>query len=217
STAGSVTVAITVLLLLPGILQFITLDWVQDAIEYLPVPAATAFVTVSDAFGGAGSLGPWQGAVVVAGWAIVPMVAGAIVLRRRDACPAALPFSRRPPASREDRAPPIRAHRPPLIQAHRATRGRTRPRLVAVSQPDPTPAAHSPTQSLGVTPARRQRADSFYEAVGGHATFAFIVHRFYEQVATDDILRPMYPEDDLDGAENRLRMFLEQYWGGPTT
>jgi len=86
-----------------------------------------------------------------------------------------------------------------------------------VSQPDPTPAAHSPTQSLGVTPARRQRADSFYEAVGGHATFAFIVHRFYEQVATDDILRPMYPEDDLDGAENRLRMFLEQYWGGPTT
>ncbi|HLR28517.1 MAG TPA: ABC transporter permease subunit [Ruania sp.] len=85
STAGSVSVAITVLLLLPGILQFITLDWVQDAIEYLPVPAATAFVTVSDAFGGAGSLGPWQGAVVVAGWAIVPMVAGAIVLRRRDA------------------------------------------------------------------------------------------------------------------------------------
>lgn len=85
STAVSVTVAITVLLLLPGIMQFITLDWVQDAIEYLPLPAATAFVAVSEAFGGAGSLEPWQGAAVVACWALVPMVAGAIVLRRRDA------------------------------------------------------------------------------------------------------------------------------------
>lgn len=85
STAGSVTVAITTLLLLPGILQFITVDWVQDAMEYLPLPAATAFVTVSDAFGGAGDLTAWQGAAIVAAWAIVPMVAAAIVLRRRDA------------------------------------------------------------------------------------------------------------------------------------
>jgi hemoglobin len=30
-------------------------------------------------------------------------------------------------------------------------------------------------------------------------------------------LRPMYPEDDLGPAAERLRMFLEQYWGGPTT
>ncbi|WP_420114131.1 globin [Pseudactinotalea sp.] len=58
---------------------------------------------------------------------------------------------------------------------------------------------------------------SFYDAVGGEPTFRAIVHRFYELVATDELLRPMYPEEDLGPAEDRLRMFLEQYWGGPTT
>lgn len=61
------------------------------------------------------------------------------------------------------------------------------------------------------------RADSFYEAVGGHSTFVGIVRAFYEGVKTDPILRPMYPEHDLEGAIERLTMFLEQYWGGPTT
>jgi hemoglobin len=59
--------------------------------------------------------------------------------------------------------------------------------------------------------------DNFYDAVGGHDTFARLVHRFYEGVATDPLLRPMYPEEDLGPAEQRLLMFLEQYWGGPTT
>ncbi|ORB92602.1 globin [Mycobacterium persicum] len=58
---------------------------------------------------------------------------------------------------------------------------------------------------------------SFYDAVGGAKTFDAIVSRFYEQVAEDEILRPLYPEKDLSGAEERLRMFLEQYWGGPRT
>ncbi|ALG84465.1 globin [Gordonia phthalatica] len=58
---------------------------------------------------------------------------------------------------------------------------------------------------------------TFYEEVGGHETFRRITHRFYEEVATDDILKPMYPEEDLGPAERRLRMFLEQYWGGPHT
>ena len=58
---------------------------------------------------------------------------------------------------------------------------------------------------------------SFYDAVGGADTFRRIVARFYEQVADDEILRPLYPEEDLTGAETRLRMFLEQYWGGPRT
>src|SRR5690625_6174729 len=56
---------------------------------------------------------------------------------------------------------------------------------------------------------------SFYDAVGGGQTFHAIVSRFYQLVADDDILAPMYPADDMDGAEDRLRMFLEQYWGGP--
>lgn len=56
---------------------------------------------------------------------------------------------------------------------------------------------------------------SFYDAVGGHHTFHTIVSRFYQLVPEDEILRPLYPEDELDDAEDRLRMFLEQYWGGP--
>jgi hemoglobin len=58
---------------------------------------------------------------------------------------------------------------------------------------------------------------SFYDAVGGAETFNAIVSRFYEQVPEDEILRELYPLDDLPGAEDRLRMFLEQYWGGPRT
>ena len=58
---------------------------------------------------------------------------------------------------------------------------------------------------------------SFYEAVGGHETFVALVRRFYEGVAADPPLRALYPEADLGPAEQRFRMFLEQYWGGPTT
>ncbi len=59
-------------------------------------------------------------------------------------------------------------------------------------------------------------SDSFFEDIGGHAAFDRIVRRFYEGIRTDDVLRPMYP-DDLDGAVWRLTAFLEQYWGGPTS
>jgi hemoglobin len=62
-----------------------------------------------------------------------------------------------------------------------------------------------------------QHVETFYAAVGGHETFRRLVHRFYQGVAGDPLLRPLYPEEDLTGAEERLRMFLEQYWGGPTT
>jgi len=62
-----------------------------------------------------------------------------------------------------------------------------------------------------------QSQQSFYDAVGGAETFRRVVARFYEQVADDEVLRPLYPEEDLTGAADRLRMFLEQYWGGPRT
>ncbi|MFI9380317.1 MULTISPECIES: globin [unclassified Kutzneria] len=58
---------------------------------------------------------------------------------------------------------------------------------------------------------------SFYEAVGGEETFRRIVGRFYAEVAKDEVLRPLYPEEDLGPAEERLRLFLIQYWGGPHT
>ncbi|MDA3626783.1 globin [Saccharopolyspora oryzae] len=59
--------------------------------------------------------------------------------------------------------------------------------------------------------------ESFYEQVGGEATFHRIVAKFYEEVAKDELLRPLYPEEDLGPAEERLRLFLIQYWGGPHT
>ena len=58
---------------------------------------------------------------------------------------------------------------------------------------------------------------TFYEAVGGEETFQRLVSRFYQGVAADPLLRPVYPEEDLAGAEERLRLFLIQYWGGPST
>ena len=58
---------------------------------------------------------------------------------------------------------------------------------------------------------------SFFDEVGGHETFRKLVHEFYRGVAGDPPLRALYPEDDLGPAETRFRMFLEQYWGGPTT
>lgn len=58
---------------------------------------------------------------------------------------------------------------------------------------------------------------TFYDEVGGRETFAKIVSAFYRGVADDPVLKPMYPEEDLGPAEERLLLFLEQYWGGPTT
>ena len=60
-------------------------------------------------------------------------------------------------------------------------------------------------------------ATTFYDEIGGYDTIHRIVEVFYEGVATDPVLRPLYPEEDLGPAEERFRMFLVQYWGGPTT
>ncbi|MBZ4486179.1 globin [Microbacterium sp. cx-55] len=58
---------------------------------------------------------------------------------------------------------------------------------------------------------------SFYDQVGGRAFFERFVDVFYEGVADDPVLRPMYPDADLGPARERMLLFLEQYWGGPTT
>ena len=60
-------------------------------------------------------------------------------------------------------------------------------------------------------------APSAYERMGGHDTFVRLVAAFYRGVASDEPLRALYPEEDLGPAEERLRMFLEQYFGGPNT
>jgi hemoglobin len=58
---------------------------------------------------------------------------------------------------------------------------------------------------------------TFYDQVGGHETFRKLAEQFYAGVASDPQLRDLYPQSDLGPAEMRLRMFLEQYWGGPST
>lgn len=90
----------------------------------------------------------------------------------------------------------------------------------------PTPQA-SPSQAGGSqTPAPRLTlrsgesgsavTDTVWSQVGGTETFDRLVRAFYRGVREDDVLAPMYPQDDWEGAIWRLRTFLEQYWGGPT-
>jgi hemoglobin len=52
-------------------------------------------------------------------------------------------------------------------------------------------------------------------AVIGEDGFRRLVAAFYRQVPGDDILGPMYPPEDLPGAEERLRDFLVGRFGGP--
>lgn len=56
-----------------------------------------------------------------------------------------------------------------------------------------------------------------FEAAGGEATFRLLVSRFYQRVADDPVLRPLYPDEDLGDATEHLTLFLIQYWGGPST
>lgn len=58
---------------------------------------------------------------------------------------------------------------------------------------------------------------TFFDKVDGSETFRRLVSKFYEGVAADPILRPMYPDSDLTQAQERLFLFLQQYWGGPST
>ena len=65
--------------------------------------------------------------------------------------------------------------------------------------------------------ASPSEAATFYDQIGGEPVFSALVAHFYAAVKEDPVLRPMYPGDDWEGAETRLRMFLQQYWGGPRT
>jgi hemoglobin len=58
---------------------------------------------------------------------------------------------------------------------------------------------------------------TLYDRAGGKPFFEALVDRFYAGVASDPVLRAVYPEPDLAGAQHRLTLFLIQYWGGPTT
>jgi hemoglobin len=64
----------------------------------------------------------------------------------------------------------------------------------------------------------RGAATTVYDLAGGEETFSRIVERFYAGVAQDPTLRPLYPKDpeQFASSANHLRLFLIQYWGGPT-
>jgi hemoglobin len=72
------------------------------------------------------------------------------------------------------------------------------------------PAEGTPAQQAG-------DVATFYDGVGGEATFSRLVHEFYSGILDDPVLGPSYADSDLAAAEERLRMFLMQYWGGPRT
>lgn len=57
---------------------------------------------------------------------------------------------------------------------------------------------------------------SVYDAVGGMPFFEQLVGRFYDDVETDEVLRPLYPADTAP-SRRHLTLFLAQYWGGPAT
>ena len=65
-----------------------------------------------------------------------------------------------------------------------------------------------------------ERQKSIWELLGGTDggaadAFAELVDRFYDGIENDPIIRPMYPDDDMPGARERLALFLIQYFGGP--
>lgn len=70
---------------------------------------------------------------------------------------------------------------------------------------------------MTTTPSELSDHESFFTQIGGHETFDRLVTEFYRGVANDPDLRALYPEEDLGPAARRLTLFLEQYWGGPTT
>src|SRR3990170_3438786 len=105
---------------------------------------------------------------------------------------------------------PRRAGTRTVITAHLPLVGRVEP-----ADGNPTERADAPgfllTRDNGSVSETPQ---SLYDAIGGSA-FRDLVHRFYAGVADDPVLRPLYPDDDLTEARERLRLFLVQYWGGP--
>ncbi|ROS78641.1 ABC transporter permease [Cellulomonas sp. PhB143] len=86
STAGSIFTVVALVFVAPPILSLISNDTVQSIAQYLPSNAGTSFMTVSAAMsGGAQTLDPVPGLLVMVAWAVVPMVAANVVVKRRDA------------------------------------------------------------------------------------------------------------------------------------
>ncbi|GAA1318479.1 globin [Leucobacter albus] len=81
-----------------------------------------------------------------------------------------------------------------------------------------TPASPPPAPRLTLRSGEAGDAvtDTVWSQVGGTETFERIARAFYRGVREDEVLAPMYPDDDWEGATWRIQAFLEQYWGGPS-
>jgi hemoglobin len=78
-------------------------------------------------------------------------------------------------------------------------------RAAGPASPDPVdPSAGVPVET---------RPEEVFDRVGGIDAFEALVEAFYAKVASDDLLRPMYPED-LEPGKRHLTLFFAQYWGG---
>ena len=90
---------------------------------------------------------------------------------------------------------------------------------IPLGLPTGEPASSVPAQSvtLRVGLGGAAASGSLFDRIGGAPTFDRLVRRFYEGVQQDEVIWPMYPADDLEGAVWRLSQFLQQYWGGPST
>lgn len=109
----------------------------------------------------------------------------------------------------------------PGVQGATSSQAAAAPTTPLIPVGRPLSAMRRPMKQVGDDRQKVQesatQSASFYDQIGGHETFTKLVHEFYKGVAADPEFRAMYPEQDLGPAERRLRMFLEQYWGGPTT
>lgn len=108
----------------------------------------------------------------------------------------------------------LTAQRRALTAQHSHNPAATCPLESETMQISPVPPHNQPDQASGA--ASNLPLESLYDRLGEEG-FSQLVHGFYRRVRDDDILGPMYPADDFPGAERRLRLFLEQYWGGPRT
>jgi hemoglobin len=61
-------------------------------------------------------------------------------------------------------------------------------------------------------------ASTMFDRAGGEDYFESLTRRFYDAVAEDQVLRPLYPTDPtaFEAARVHLKLFLIQFWGGPT-
>ncbi len=89
--------------------------------------------------------------------------------------------------------------------------------MLGVSGANPPRPTNAETDHEAEGSGRTQASspETFFEAIGGEESFRRLVRRFYQGVVDDPLLRSMYPEEDLGPAEERMTLFLIQYWGGP--